>query len=288
MHPIVRRGCPFVWAAYRFFGLAVPGDGSGRCRRPPGKVSAFPRRTLVRRKVCAWLGLRTRSGPAFRLGCCRTGRSRPKAPASAQGFTYNRSRPGETAAAVKRADVVQAVEVDYDYNNQRVSAVATCRCSITHQRRGRQVIYDQRPSGFMRRNVRHDRCGRSSHLRQLMDLSDDYRDGFVIRCASIPRCDANGATRMDVPAQLHRFRERRLYCLRACGTTRRNRRCGRSRGAHYSRPDRQDAVLSRTRSWSSSAFRWPICRIFPRQIRPEAQDRVPDAGVLFDYGMVRR
>ena len=46
-------------------------------------------------------------------------------PASAQGFTYNpippRPKPPKTATDGQM--LVQAVEVDYDYNNSRVSAV---------------------------------------------------------------------------------------------------------------------------------------------------------------------
>jgi LPS-assembly protein len=47
-------------------------------------------------------------------------------PASAQSFTYN-PRPPHPVAPRPASDgqmLVQAVEVDYDYNNSRVSAVA--------------------------------------------------------------------------------------------------------------------------------------------------------------------
>ena len=47
------------------------------------------------------------------------------APASAQGFSYNPRPPKPPARPVNNDGqmLVQAVEVDYDYNNQRVSAV---------------------------------------------------------------------------------------------------------------------------------------------------------------------
>ncbi|MEA2890916.1 MAG: LPS-assembly protein, partial [Bradyrhizobium sp.] len=46
-------------------------------------------------------------------------------PAAAQGFTFNpiHTRPKPPPPANNGQMLVQAVEVDYDYNNQRVSAV---------------------------------------------------------------------------------------------------------------------------------------------------------------------
>ena len=68
-------------------------------------------------------------------------------PAAAQGFTYNTRPPSTHPARVANTDgqmLVQAVEVDYDYNNKRVSAVGNVQLyyngtSVEADR----VIYDQ-------------------------------------------------------------------------------------------------------------------------------------------------
>ncbi|MEA2795588.1 MAG: LPS-assembly protein, partial [Bradyrhizobium sp.] len=95
---------------------------AARQRRSP----AFGRRTLVRRyctRLAAAHGpvLALIFGIAFAgaLGIVTT------MPASAQGFTYNPRppRPVPPRPANDGQMLVQAVEVDYDYNNSRVSAV---------------------------------------------------------------------------------------------------------------------------------------------------------------------
>src|SRR5260370_1857537 len=112
---------------HRLFGLAVPG---GRvvavvAARQTG-APAFGRRTAVRRQRGR---LAAASGPvlalvlgvilADALGIAAT------SPASAQSFTYNPQppRPKPPPAPNNGQMLVQAIEVDYDYNNSRVSAV---------------------------------------------------------------------------------------------------------------------------------------------------------------------
>jgi LPS-assembly protein len=77
--------------------------------------------------------------------------------------------------------LVQADELDYDYNNQRVSAIGNVRmyyqgATIEADR----VIYDQRAKRLHAEgNARlTDADGKISYG-EVIDLSDDYRDGFV-------------------------------------------------------------------------------------------------------------
>ena len=92
----------------------------------PRRLPAFQRRADVRR-YCARLAAVT--GPVFALvlGFMVAGVPGISAvtPASAQGFTYNPipKRPKPPASPSDGQMLVQAVEVDYDYNNSRVSAV---------------------------------------------------------------------------------------------------------------------------------------------------------------------
>ncbi|WP_371926809.1 LPS-assembly protein LptD [Bradyrhizobium sp. WD16] len=105
------------------------------------------------------------------------------APALAQSFTYNPLPPSPKPA--QRPDdgqmLVQATEVDYDYNNQRVSAVGNVQ--IYHNGstvQADRVIYDQKTKRLRAEgNVRMTDVDGKITYAEIMDLSDDYRDGFV-------------------------------------------------------------------------------------------------------------
>jgi LPS-assembly protein len=77
--------------------------------------------------------------------------------------------------------LVQAVEVDYDYNNSRVSAVGNVQMFYNGTSvEADKIIYDQKTKRLHAEgNVRMtDAEGRITYA-NIMDLSDDYRDGFV-------------------------------------------------------------------------------------------------------------
>jgi LPS-assembly protein len=145
------------------------------------------RLTLVRRRVAALIfGLVT----ACALAVATT------TPASAQSFTYN-PRPPRVAPPRVANDgrmLVQAVEVDYDYNNSRVSAVGNVQMfyngtSVEADR----VIYDQKTKRLHAEgNIRMTDADGKITYANIMDLSDDYRDGFVDSL----RVDTADATRM--------------------------------------------------------------------------------------------
>jgi LPS-assembly protein len=104
-------------------------------------------------------------------------------PASAQGFTYNPRPPKPPPRPVDNDGkmLVQAVEVDYDYNNQRVSAVGNVQMfyngtSVEADR----IIYDQNTKRLHAEgNIRMTDAEGKITYANILDLSDDYRDGFV-------------------------------------------------------------------------------------------------------------
>jgi LPS-assembly protein len=104
-------------------------------------------------------------------------------PASAQSFTYNPRPPKPPPRPVSNDGrmTVQAVEVDYDYNNQRVSAVGNVQMFYNGTSvEADKVVYDQKTKRLHAEgNIRlTDAEGRVTYA-NVMDLSDDYRDGFV-------------------------------------------------------------------------------------------------------------
>ncbi len=90
--------------------------------------------------------------------------------------------------------LVQAVEVDYDYNNSRVSAVGNVQMFYNGTSvEADKVIYDQKTKRLHAEgNIRMtDADGKITYANAL-DLSDDYRDGFV----NSLRVDTADQTRM--------------------------------------------------------------------------------------------
>jgi LPS-assembly protein len=118
------------------------------------------------------------------------------APAAAQSFTYNQPKPKPAVRPTNNDGqmLVQAVEVDYDYNNQRVSAVGNVQMFYNGTSvEADKVIYDQKTKRLHAEgNIRMtDAVGKITYA-NIMDLSDDYRDGFVDSL----RVDTEDATRM--------------------------------------------------------------------------------------------
>jgi LPS-assembly protein len=118
------------------------------------------------------------------------------APAAAQSFTYNPQPPKAKPPRVANDNqmLVQAVEVDYDYNNSRVSAVGNVQMFYNGTSvEADKVIYDQKTKRLHAEgNVRMtDTDGKITYANSL-DLSDDYRDGFVDSL----RVDTEDQTRM--------------------------------------------------------------------------------------------
>jgi LPS-assembly protein len=104
-------------------------------------------------------------------------------PVAAQGFSFNpiHTRPKPPPPTNTGQMLVQAVEVDYDYNNQRVSAVGNVQLFFNGTSiEADKVIYDQKTKRLHAEgNIRlTDADGKITYA-TIMDLSDDYRDGFL-------------------------------------------------------------------------------------------------------------
>jgi LPS-assembly protein len=164
-----------------------------------GGSPAFGRRTAVRRDRFRLLAIRVLlAGLAFAALLDITAVT----PAAAQGFSFNpiHTRPKPPPPDNNGQMLVQAVEVDYDYNNQRVSAVGNVQMFFNGTSiEADKVIYDQKTKRLHAEgNVRlTDADGKITYA-NIMDLSDDYRDGFVdsLRVDS-PEQTRMAATRAD-------------------------------------------------------------------------------------------
>jgi LPS-assembly protein len=105
-------------------------------------------------------------------------------PAAAQGYTYNPRPPAPPPRRPVGSDgqmLVNAKEVNYDYTNSRVAAVGEVQIYYNNSTvEADKVIYDQKTKRLHAEgNVRlTDGEGRVTHA-EILDLSDDYRDGFI-------------------------------------------------------------------------------------------------------------
>jgi LPS-assembly protein len=117
-------------------------------------------------------------------------------PAAAQSFTYNPLPPRPKPPRVPHDNqmLVQANEVDYDYNNSRVSAVGNVQLFYNGTSvEADKVIYDQKTKRLHAEgNIRMTDADGKITYANIMDLSDDYRDGFVDSL----RVDTEDQTRM--------------------------------------------------------------------------------------------
>ena len=130
--------------------------------------------------------------------------------------------------------LVQASEIDYDYANHRVSAVGNVQIYYGGSTlEADRVIYDQTTKRLHAEgNVRLTEADGKVTYGEIMDLSDDYRDGFV----NSLRLDAPDQTRMAA-TRAERI-ERQFHCASTTASTPpaslartipRSRRSGRSR-----------------------------------------------------------
>jgi LPS-assembly protein len=162
-----------------------------------GRSPAFGRRTPVRRQRARSTAV-SLSALALVFGFAVAGALAlaVSTPASAQYFNYNPRPPRQVPprAANDGQMLVQAVEVDYDYNNSRVSAVGNVQMFYNGTSvEADKVIYDQKTKRLHAEgNIRMTDAEGKITYANIMDLSDDYRDGFVDSL----RVDTADATRM--------------------------------------------------------------------------------------------
>jgi LPS-assembly protein len=123
------------------------------------------------------------------------------APLFAQELTFpQRPLPKKSKAAIERENaaqkhmLVQAKEINYDYVNHRVAAVGNVQIYYGGSTlEADKVIYDERSKRLHAEgNVRLSEADGKVTYGDVMDLSDDYRNGFVDSL----RLDAPDQTRM--------------------------------------------------------------------------------------------
>jgi len=137
------------------------------------------------------------------LGLLACGALIASAPAVAQQelqFPQRAPPPKKSKVALEREKsgqkqmLVQATEIDYDYTNNRVSAVGNVQIYYGGSTlEANRVVYDQKTKRLHAEgNVRLTEEDGKVTYGEIMDLSDDYRDGFVDSL----RLDAPDQTRL--------------------------------------------------------------------------------------------
>jgi LPS-assembly protein len=105
-------------------------------------------------------------------------------PASAQNLLHFPERPAPQKPPPGRADapmLVQAAEIRYDYTNHTVAAVGNVQLYYNGATvEADEVVYDEKTKRLQARgNVRITEADGKITYGQFIDLTQDYRDGFV-------------------------------------------------------------------------------------------------------------
>ena len=129
----------------------------------------------------------------------------------------------DAPGTVQRADgqeqmLVRAEEINYDYSNERVSAVGNVQIYYGPSTlEADRVIYDQKTKRLHAEgNVKLTQPDGTVATGNIMDLGDDFRDGFVdsLRLEGAEQT-RRGRARRALERQLHGLPQRRLHRLRA-------------------------------------------------------------------------
>jgi LPS-assembly protein len=139
-------------------------------------VAASTRAQVWRKRVkqCVLILM---SAATLMAGCCLNG-----APAHAQLLVFPKRAPAPKAPTDPKAPMLlQAIEIHYDYNNKRVSAVGNVQIYQNGSTvEADRVIYDETTKRLQAEgNVRLTEADGTITYSESMDLSDDFRDGFV-------------------------------------------------------------------------------------------------------------
>src|ERR1700733_11813850 len=170
---------------HRLFGLVVPG---GRVvaivAARQARSSALRRSTHARRDRCRLAASAPLLALVFGVVFAAALGIVVATPASAQSFTYNPQPPRPPKPARPPNDgqmLVQANEVDYDYTNSRVAAGGNVQLFYNGTSvEADKVIYDQKTKRLHAEgNIRMTDVDGKITYANILDLSDDYRDGFV-------------------------------------------------------------------------------------------------------------
>ena len=168
--------------------------------------------------------------------------------------------------------LVQATEIKYDYTNNSVAAVGNVQIYYGGATiEADEVIYDQKTKRLRAQgNVRLTEPDGKITYGQIIDLTDDYRDGFVdsLRLET-PDDTRFAAARADRARGNYTVLQNGVYT--ACEPARRSRksrRCGRFRPPASSMMRAKKCCISRTPASSFSACRSPMFRSCRRPTPP--------------------
>ncbi len=241
-----------------------------------GLVSARPSaprpQSPWRRNTCG------RPRPA---GVRRIDRACPRRAAQELQFPQRPPPPKKSKIALDREKsgqkqmLVQATEINYDYANNRVAAVGNVQIYYGDSTlEADRVIYDQKTKRLHAEgNVRLTEQDGKVTYGEIMDLSDDYRDGFV----NSLRLDAPDQTRMAATRAERSSGNFTVFhngVYTACAPCKDDPKkaaalAGQGR-AHHSRPGREDDVLRGRAPRILRSAALPGCRTSPRRIRPSS------------------
>jgi LPS-assembly protein len=119
---------------------------------------------------------------ALSLGLVAAAASLSPETAAAQNLAFpERPKPPVRGTTTQGQMLVQAKEINYDYANERVSAVGNVQIYYNGSvLEANNVIYDQKTKRLRAEgNVRLTEPSGQVSYGEIMELSDDYRDGFV-------------------------------------------------------------------------------------------------------------
>ena len=143
-------------------------------------LSAWSRRASVRRHGGRFAAIRPLLALLLAVFAAGALELATTAPAAAQ-YTPRPPHPTRPRVANDGQMLVQATEVDYDYTNNRVAAVGNVQLYYNGTSvEADKVIYDQKTKRLHAEgNIRMTDADGKITYANVMDLSDDYRDGFV-------------------------------------------------------------------------------------------------------------
>ena len=170
------------------------------CRRLWGGAVAIMAMMVL---AAGWLG---DARPALAQNLAFPARPKPIPRATPQ--------PGAQEQMLVRAEVI-----NYDYTNERVLATGNVQIYYgATTLEADKVIYDQKAKRLHAEgNVRLTQADGTVTYAEIMDLSDDFRDGFVnsLRLDGPEQTSIRGRARRSLGRQLHGVPERRVHRLRA-------------------------------------------------------------------------
>ena len=170
--------------------------------------------------------------------------------------------------------LVQATEIRYDYTNNTVAAVGNVQIYYGGATiEADQVIYDQKTKRLRAQgNVRLTEPDGKITYGQVIDLSDDFRDGFVdLLRLETPDDTRFAAARADRAKGNYTVLQNGVYtACEPCKDDPKKPPLWQVQAARIIHDKARRCSISRTLESSFSACRWLICRSCRRRIRPSS------------------